>query len=137
LAPLQGAQVAGKRIRSSPLVRRIAEENQLDLGQIAGSGLEGRITKEDVLRQLRRNGPASVPPRRVRHSGRSCRSSCFSARSWRPGGAADARCGPSSPSGWWKAWQISPHVHIVYKVDMTRIARLREREKAHSSKSTG
>ena len=26
--------------------------------------------------------------------------------------------------------QISPHVHTVYKVDMTRIVRLREREKA-------
>jgi 2-oxoglutarate dehydrogenase E2 component (dihydrolipoamide succinyltransferase) len=29
-----------------------------------------------------------------------------------------------------ESMQISPHVHIVYKVDMTRIVRLREREKA-------
>jgi 2-oxoglutarate dehydrogenase E2 component (dihydrolipoamide succinyltransferase) len=39
LTPPQVEQVAGRRLRSSPLVRRIAKENQLDLGQIAGSGL--------------------------------------------------------------------------------------------------
>jgi len=51
------------RIRSSPLVRRIAKDNNLDLGQITGSGSAGRITKEDVLRQLsaQRSASAATP----------------------------------------------------------------------------
>jgi pyruvate dehydrogenase E2 component (dihydrolipoamide acetyltransferase) len=39
---------SGKPPRSSPLVRRMAKDNNLDLRQIAGTGSEGRITKEDV-----------------------------------------------------------------------------------------
>ena len=45
-------QPDGRRIRSSPLVRRIANENNVDLAQVSGTGSEGRITKEDILRHL-------------------------------------------------------------------------------------
>src|SRR5947209_2971514 len=37
------------RVRSSPLVRKIAKDNNVDLGQIPGTGMSGRITKEDIL----------------------------------------------------------------------------------------
>src|SRR5271165_1253858 len=51
-------------VRSSPLVRRIARENNLDLGQVArtlaGSGAGGRITKEDVLKYLSEHGAGST-----------------------------------------------------------------------------
>jgi pyruvate dehydrogenase E2 component (dihydrolipoamide acetyltransferase) len=39
-------------IRTSPLVRKLARENNVDLSEIRGTGLEGRITKEDVLNYL-------------------------------------------------------------------------------------
>src|SRR5205807_6552733 len=39
----------GKRIRSSPLVRRLARENGIDLGKLNGTGAGGRISKRDVL----------------------------------------------------------------------------------------
>ncbi len=39
----------GGRQRYSPVVRRLAEDHQVDLGQVQGSGLSGRVTKEDVL----------------------------------------------------------------------------------------
>src|SRR5436190_11925771 len=35
--------------RSSPLVRKIARENNVDLAQVEGTGLGGRITKQDIL----------------------------------------------------------------------------------------
>ncbi|MCL4554911.1 MAG: E3 binding domain-containing protein, partial [Actinobacteria bacterium] len=35
--------------RSSPLVRRLAQEYGVDLGQVQGSGLGGRVTKDDIL----------------------------------------------------------------------------------------
>ncbi|MDP2391063.1 MAG: biotin/lipoyl-containing protein, partial [Acidobacteriota bacterium] len=37
------------RQKSSPLVRRIAKEHNVDLGRIAGTGLGGRVTKQDIL----------------------------------------------------------------------------------------
>ena len=113
--------------RSSPLVRRIAKENNLDLSRIAGTGSEGRITKEDVLRHLSEHGSGSVPPK---------------------AGLAAAQAVPQEPQPLSKmraiiaqrmveSMQISPHVHIVYKVDMTRIVRLREREKARFEQQHG
>jgi 2-oxoglutarate dehydrogenase E2 component (dihydrolipoamide succinyltransferase) len=113
--------------RSSPLVRRIAKENNLDLSRIAGTGSEGRITKEDVMRHLSEHGPGSGAPKEQ---------------------AAAARMAPLEPQPLSKmrsiiaqrmveSMQISPHVHIVYKVDMTRIVRLREREKARFEQQHG
>jgi pyruvate dehydrogenase E2 component (dihydrolipoamide acetyltransferase) len=41
-----------ERVRASPIARRIAQEHQLELGQIQGSGPNGRILEEDVLARL-------------------------------------------------------------------------------------
>jgi pyruvate/2-oxoglutarate dehydrogenase complex dihydrolipoamide acyltransferase (E2) component len=46
------ARETGERQRLSPLVRRLAREHQLDLAQITGTGLEGRVRKDDVLNYL-------------------------------------------------------------------------------------
>ena len=48
------------RQRLSPAVRRLAREHSIDLGQIRGTGLGGRITRNDVLRHLE-SAPAPVP----------------------------------------------------------------------------
>ena len=47
--PEAAAAGNGHRIRSSPLVRRIAKEKQVDLAQVKGTGLGGRISKKDIL----------------------------------------------------------------------------------------
>lgn len=39
---------SGERVRASPLVKRLAEENNIDLGQITGSGPGGRIINADI-----------------------------------------------------------------------------------------
>lgn len=49
------------RQRSSPLVRRLAEQYGVDLSQIQGSGLSGRVTKDDVLRFVEQRRAAPVP----------------------------------------------------------------------------
>jgi 2-oxoglutarate dehydrogenase E2 component (dihydrolipoamide succinyltransferase) len=113
-----------ERIRSSPLVRSIAKDNNLVLGQIAGTGSAGRITKEDVLRHLSALGagkPAAAP-------------------------AASALVDQFVPLSKMRAIiaqrmvesvAISPHVYTIYKVDMTRIARIREREKSGFEQKNG
>jgi len=58
--------VDGKRQRLSPLVRRLAREHQIDLAQIPGTGLGGRIRRDDVLHYLAQRErqiawPAPIP----------------------------------------------------------------------------
>src|SRR5215467_1947040 len=43
-----GETEEGKRIRSSPVVRRMAKEHGIDLSQVSGTGSGGRISKEDI-----------------------------------------------------------------------------------------
>jgi 2-oxoglutarate dehydrogenase E2 component (dihydrolipoamide succinyltransferase) len=115
--------VAGRRIRSSPLARRIAKEHGLDLGQIAGSGSEGRINKEDVLRA------AAQPQSFVQKSA--------------PPQALGGELVPLTRMRYLIAQRMveskrtSPHVHTVYKVDMTRVTHLRDRHKIDFEKRHG
>jgi 2-oxoglutarate dehydrogenase E2 component (dihydrolipoamide succinyltransferase) len=113
----------GKRLRSSPLVRRIAKENNIDLAQVAGSGSAGRITKDDILRHLSQPAVSAT-------------------------GAPQAQLVPPQVVPLTKMRAIiaqrmveskrtSPHVHSVYKVDMTRIVSLREREEAAFEQRNG
>jgi 2-oxoglutarate dehydrogenase E2 component (dihydrolipoamide succinyltransferase) len=111
----------GRKLRSSPLVRRIAKENSLDLSRIAGSGSEGRITKEDVLAYLSRNSPGSAAPQ----------------AQLAPSQVPMSRMRAIIAQRMVESVRISPHVHTVYKIDMTRIARLRERERAGFEKRHG
>jgi 2-oxoglutarate dehydrogenase E2 component (dihydrolipoamide succinyltransferase) len=48
-AAATGAALASQDVRSSPLVRRLAKENQVDLSRVKGTGLGGRISKKDIL----------------------------------------------------------------------------------------
>ena len=123
-----------ERIRSSPLVRRIAKDNNLDLRQIAasgaGSGLGGRITKDDVLRHLSDHGPGSVAP--------AAEKSVTLAAPQAPGQVVPmTRMRAIIAQRMVESVAISPHVYTVYKVDMTRIMRLREREKSRFEQKHG
>jgi 2-oxoglutarate dehydrogenase E2 component (dihydrolipoamide succinyltransferase) len=112
-------RASGQRQRSSPLVRRIAKDNNLDLSYISGTGSDGRITKDDILRHLNQNGPGSAAPQLPQQPVPLTRMRAIIAQRMV------------------ESLQISPHVHSVYKVDMTRIARLREREKARFEQQHG
>ncbi|QSQ23467.1 2-oxoglutarate dehydrogenase complex dihydrolipoyllysine-residue succinyltransferase [Pyxidicoccus parkwayensis] len=65
-APAPAAAPAAGDTRATPTARKVAEENQVDLTGVKGSGAGGRITKEDVLGQINRpaapaQAPAAVP----------------------------------------------------------------------------
>jgi pyruvate dehydrogenase E2 component (dihydrolipoamide acetyltransferase) len=114
-------------LRSSPLARRIAREHGIDLSRVAGTGTGGRIGKDDVLRAATSPFQNSVAPSPVQ------------------GAAAPqvpaATQVPAEPvpltrmraiiaDRMVESVRLSPHVYSVYKVDMTRIARLREQHRA-------
>lgn len=56
-APITRTAPDGQRL--SPLVRRLAQEHGVDVSQVRGSGLGGRITKEDVLKFVEAGGSAT------------------------------------------------------------------------------
>jgi 2-oxoglutarate dehydrogenase E2 component (dihydrolipoamide succinyltransferase) len=56
-------QDEARRQRSSPLVRRIAKEHNVDVSQIHGSGLGGRVTKHDILEYIESPKAQSKPQR--------------------------------------------------------------------------
>ncbi|MEK7815064.1 MAG: dihydrolipoamide acetyltransferase family protein [Chloroflexota bacterium] len=66
-APKPVPQTLGGTARTSPVVRRLAQEHGIDLAQVPGTGQGGRITREDVLRYLEAPpapvvAPAPAPP---------------------------------------------------------------------------
>ena len=119
----------GRRVRSSPLVRRMAKENNLDLGVVAGSGSEGRITKEDVLRHLSERGAGGAAQ------------TIQALRSAAPPLADElapmTKMRSIIAQRMVESVRTSPHVYTVYKVDMTRISRVRERERAGFEQRNG
>jgi pyruvate/2-oxoglutarate dehydrogenase complex dihydrolipoamide acyltransferase (E2) component len=51
------------RTRTSPLVRRLAQEHGVDLSQLTGTGIEGRVTKDDILNFIeQRSAQAAARP---------------------------------------------------------------------------
>jgi len=51
----------GKRIHSSPLVRRLARESNIDLSKVTGTGAGGRISKTDIQAAIAGGGAKSAP----------------------------------------------------------------------------
>ena len=126
-----------RRQKSSPVVRRIAAEHGVDITQIDGSGIAGRVTKQDILEFIDEGGKAEG------------------------GKAAASAQAPSAPQGFAVPEQAAPapraagddvvpltlmrrriaehmiasrrtsaHVHSVFEIDFSRVARLRDAKKA-------
>jgi pyruvate/2-oxoglutarate dehydrogenase complex dihydrolipoamide acyltransferase (E2) component len=57
--PKTGSAYTG---RISPVVGRIASEHNVDLNQVTGTGLDGRITKKDILVYVEARDKAAVAP---------------------------------------------------------------------------
>jgi 2-oxoglutarate dehydrogenase E2 component (dihydrolipoamide succinyltransferase) len=159
-APAELLPVAStERKRSSPLVRRIAKENQTDLAYVDGTGSAGRITKDNILRFLSQFGPGWRPPAPeppavgppvAEVPAESTELTATELTTTEPTSAD-----PGAPievpveavpmtrmraiiaQRMRESVQTSPHAYTVYKVDMTRIAQLRERERAGFEQTHG
>ena len=105
-------------LRSSPLVRRIAKEKSIDLAQVPGTGSNGRITKDDILGFLTAHSQGAAAPH-VPTKAQLTPSQVVPLTKMR---AIIAQRMLESK-------RTIPHAHTVYKVDMTRIVKLRDRER--------
>jgi 2-oxoglutarate dehydrogenase E2 component (dihydrolipoamide succinyltransferase) len=125
-------------LRSSPLVRKIASENNVDLTQVPGTGAAGRITKADINAHLQKPGGPSLAASSPRVGSEAAPPSTPPASKPAQAPVSQPQPGELVPMSKMRAIiakrmveskQTSAHVHTVFKVDMTRIVRLREKEK--------
>jgi pyruvate dehydrogenase E2 component (dihydrolipoamide acetyltransferase) len=125
---------AGETPRSSPLVRKIASENNVDLHTVPGTGASGRITKQDILGHLE-GAPAATPAAAAPVAAAPQAAPKPAAPAPPVSAPAPGELVPLSKMRSIIAKRMveskatSPHVHTVFKVDMTRIVKLREKEK--------
>lgn len=142
------------RTRSTPVVRRIAEEHGVDLATVAGSGHAGRVTKQDILDFIDGGGAAASAP-------------AAAPAAPAPAAAPAAKSAPAAsvaPSDFWKTFygqvqhpefpvraadrvepmdkirrltaehmvlakRVAPHVHSFIEIDFTAIDRIRSANK--------
>ncbi len=125
--------------RSSPLVRKIAREHSINLAQVPGTGLGGRITKQDITAFLERNETSPAA----------------SAMPSAPAPAAKPGAGSPAPATipgdlvpmtqmrkiiaqrMIESRRTSAHVHCMFEVDLTRIVQLRNKNKSAFEKRHG
>ncbi len=131
---------SAEHARSSPLVRKIAKENNVDLSQIPGSGAGGRITKEDVLGYLEKPAAKAAPA--------PTPAPAVPAAAAKPAAPAAAIPQPGQLVPLSKMRSIiaqrmvdskrtNAHVHTVFKIDFTRIVKIREKEKSKYEQRNG
>ncbi len=118
-----------RRQRSSPLVRRIAKEHDVDIKLIKGTGISGRVTKQDILGFIKSGAPAGTAAARTGRPGHPQPGPAY-----RPG--ENVAVVPMSvmrkkiAEHMVLSAQTSPHVYSVYEVNFGRVAALREKRKA-------
>jgi pyruvate dehydrogenase E2 component (dihydrolipoamide acetyltransferase) len=126
----------------SPLVRKMARENNIDLGKVKGSGTGGRITKQDVEGYLAQQSqpaaeaPAPAAPARPAPAPVQAPAAPAPVSTPAAGGGARTRIEPLSTMRQKIAEHMvmskrtSAHVTTIHRVDMTKVAKMRERLKA-------
>ena len=135
------AAATGEHQRSSPLVRRIAKENNLDLSQIPGTGAGGRITKDDALAFVGQRGNAPAAAATTSQPASSVASSIAASTPQEisiPGDLVPlSKMRSIIAQRMVDSKHTSAHVHSVFKIDMTRIVKIREREKSKYEQRNG
>ncbi len=129
-----------RRTKSSPLVRNIAKEHGIDISRIPGSGISGRVTKKDILSFIETGAALRPQDLMVKTQARvkSQESRVESPRTQDSGirTSVGDRIEPMSvmrkkiAEHMTFSKQTSAHVTSVYEIDMTNVARFREKNKS-------
>jgi pyruvate dehydrogenase E2 component (dihydrolipoamide acetyltransferase) len=153
-APAAPKHEEGEHARSSPLVRKIAREHNVNLSQVPGSGLGGRITKQDIMAFIegQETGALSLSrPTLARQGGNVAVAPPAPAPS-APEAVPAPRPTPAAIPGdlvpmtqmrkiiaqrMIESRRTSAHVHCMFEVDLTRIVNLRNKLKSSFEQRNG
>ncbi len=138
-----------RRTKSSPLVRKIAEEHGIDIKSLEGTGMSGRVTKNDILSFIESGASPQAPATAAKPA------SSQLAPPAPPVGTPATQQPPATKSGEGDrveqmsvmrkkiaehmvlSRRTSAHVTTVYEIDMTKIAKLRDENRSAFSVRTG
>ena len=126
-----------RRTKSSPLVRKIAQENNVDITRIQGSGVSGRVTKNDILDFMQRPSPPATqqPPATQEPTPRPPAMTFATGENNRIEPLSVMRKKIAQHMVLSK--QTSAHVTTVFEVDFTNIEKLRRQYKeAYAERGT-
>jgi 2-oxoglutarate dehydrogenase E2 component (dihydrolipoamide succinyltransferase) len=129
-APVRAAELSDEEehARSSPLVRKIARDNNVDLSQVAGTGLGGRITKQDIMAFIERPTPAA-PAAHVSAPSREMATPAPAPAAY-PGDLVPmTRMRKIIADRMIESRRTSAHVHAMFEVDITKIVGIRNKQK--------
>ena len=125
------AQVSNDDAYVTPIVRKFAAENNVDLSKVKGTGIGGRIRKEDVLAAAPKaaapfqSAPAAVAPSTPTQS-----AAPVSVSPLRGTTVTMSRLRKVIAERMLESLHVSAQLTTVIEVDVTAIARLRDRAKA-------
>jgi len=135
----------GAQHRLSPVVKRIAEEHDVDVSRIAGTGLGGRVTKQDILEFIGQAPEKTAAPPPPSAPAASRPASAASAPA--PGGQkATPVPGTATPMTVMRkkiaehmilSKKTSAHVHSVFEVNCSRIDQIRRAKKDEFERAGG
>jgi pyruvate dehydrogenase E2 component (dihydrolipoamide acetyltransferase) len=137
---------SAEHARSSPLVRKIAKENNVDLSQVPGSGSGGRITKEDIVTYLEKPAAAKAAPAAASAPAAPAPVAAPAPAAASKPAAAVPQPGELVPLSKMRSIiaqrmvdskRTNAHVHTVFKIDFTRIVKIREKEKSKYEQRNG
>lgn len=131
-------------VRSSPLVRKIAKDQGIDLAQVQGSGLHGRITKNDILgfrEPPETTGKAALPTPSQAHPAPALSTTRLNGEERLEGVAVRrepmTRMRQLIADHMVESVRVSPHVTTVFEIDLHRIWAIRESYKDSFFKNEG
>ena len=136
-APAAGGGDASAYV--TPLVRKLAAENGIDLASIAGTGIGGRIRKQDVLDAVEKaKAPAPAPEQPAAAPAAPAPAPAATATDSRRGTREKmTRLRKIIAARMVESLQVSAQLTTVVEVDMTKVARLRDRAKGDFEKREG
>ena len=132
-----GPETAEERLRrrSTPLVRKMAAEHGIDISAVSGSGIAGRVTKNDILGFIETGAPAAAPAPATRASAPAAAAPAPAphgpaVEAW-PGDRVEpwSRIRRLTAEHMVMSRRVSAHVQTLFEIDYTRISQLRAKKK--------
>lgn len=150
IAPVAVSAEEAERVRSSPLVRKLAQEHSVNLAQVPGTGAGGRVTKEDIEAFIAKYPAGAPQPAAPTFAAPAAPPSTPAVTPPVPAAAPANKFagtpGTIEPMSVMRkkiaehmvmSKRTSAHVHGVFEIDMTKIVRLREKMKNRFQEATG
>ena len=125
------------RTKSSPLVRKIAAEHGVEISGLQGSGIAGRVTKRDIMQYLESGAPP-MTTRPSMHAPAGFEPHAPQVDAW-PGDSVEpmSKIRQLTSDHMVMARRHAAHVTSFFEIDLTRVARIRQKARAKFEEQTG